>query len=118
MGVELDAGGRAFFWKIAYDETLAGYSPGVLLTRALSRRLLAESRMNLVDSCAAPDHPMIDRLWPDRLEFTDIALASPGGGRTDVRCKPRDGAGGAEAPGFRQKNNISAAGTQAQLRQL
>lgn len=77
MGVELDAGGRAFFWKIAYDETLAGYSPGVLLTRALSRRLLAESRMNLIDSCAAPDHPMIDRLWPDRLEFTDIALASP-----------------------------------------
>ena len=37
-GVELRAGRRAFFWKIAYDEAFAAYSPGVLLTRALSRR--------------------------------------------------------------------------------
>ena len=56
------------------------YSPGVQLTLALSRRLLIEARMNLADSCAAQDHPMIDRLWPDRLEFTDLALASPAAG--------------------------------------
>lgn len=81
MGVELDAGGRAFFWKIAHDETLNAFSPGVLLTRALSRRLLQEARLSLADSCAAEDHSMIDRLWPDRLEFTDLALASPAFGR-------------------------------------
>ena len=73
-GVELRAGPRAFFWKIAHDEAFAAYSPGVLLTRALSRRLVEEGEVGLIDSCAAPDHPMIDRVWPGRLEFCDIAI--------------------------------------------
>jgi hypothetical protein len=73
-GVELRAGRRAFFWKIAYDEAFAAFSPGVLLTRALSNRLRQQSEVGLIDSCAAPDHPMIDRVWPGRLEFADFAL--------------------------------------------
>jgi len=73
-GIELRAGRRAFFWKIAYDEALAAFSPGVLLTRALSRRLAEEGEVDLIDSCAAPDHPMIDRVWPGRLEFSDFAF--------------------------------------------
>jgi CelD/BcsL family acetyltransferase involved in cellulose biosynthesis len=72
-GVELRAGRRAFFWKIAYDEAFAAYSPGVLLTRALSKRLAEEGEVDVIDSCAAPGHPMIDRVWPGRLEFADLA---------------------------------------------
>lgn len=75
IGVVLLAGARAFYWKTAYDESLAEFSPGVQLTLALSRRLARESGLSLVDSCALQDHPMIDRIWPGRLEFVDLAIA-------------------------------------------
>lgn len=75
IGLALRSGERAFYWKTAYDERFAEYSPGLLLTLDLSRRLERESGLTLVDSCAAPDHPMIERLWRARLEFTDLALA-------------------------------------------
>jgi CelD/BcsL family acetyltransferase involved in cellulose biosynthesis len=82
MGIALGAGARAYYWKTAYDERFAEYSPGVQATLALSRRLAAAPGLKLVDSCAIQDHPMIDRLWPGRLELIDIALAtSPRGGR-------------------------------------
>ena len=74
-GVELRAARRSFFWKIAYDETYAAYSPGVLLTRALTAKLAEEGAVDLVDSCAQPGHPMIERLWADRLDFVDLAVA-------------------------------------------
>jgi len=74
-GVLLRSGRRGFFWKTAYDERFADFSPGAALTRALSRRLVSDGVLDLVDSCAAPDHPMIDRLWADRLDFADLAVA-------------------------------------------
>ncbi len=76
-GVVLRSGRRAFFWKIAFDEALAAYSPGVMLTRALSDDIDARGEVDVIDSCAAQDHPMIDHLWPGRLEFADFAM--PGG---------------------------------------
>jgi CelD/BcsL family acetyltransferase involved in cellulose biosynthesis len=78
-GVELRAARRAFFWKIAYDETYAAYSPGVLLTRALTTRLAEDGAVDLVDSCAAPGHQMIERVWADRLDFVDLAVARAAG---------------------------------------
>ena len=78
-GVELRAARRSFFWKIAYDETYAAYSPGVLLTRALTAKLAEEGAVDLVDSCAQPGHPMIERLWADRLDFADLAVARADG---------------------------------------
>ena len=74
-GVELRAARRSFFWKIAYDETYAAYSPGVLLTRALTAKLAEEGAIDLADSCAQPGHAMIERLWSDRLDFVDLAVA-------------------------------------------
>ena len=78
-GVELRAARRAFFWKIAYDETYAAYSPGVLLTRALTTRLAEDGAVDLVNSCAQPGHPMIERVWTDRLDFVDLAVARAAG---------------------------------------
>jgi hypothetical protein len=75
IGLELRAGPRAFYWKTAYDETFAEFSPGVQLARAMTRRFEAEPGLELVDSCAIADHPMIDRLWPDRVELVDLAFA-------------------------------------------
>jgi CelD/BcsL family acetyltransferase involved in cellulose biosynthesis len=82
IGLALQAGERVFYWKTAYDERLAGYSPGVLLTLDLSRRLERAPGVTLVDSCAAPNHPMIDRLWPARITIADFAVAAdPAGAR-------------------------------------
>lgn len=81
-GLVLIAGDRAFYWKTAYDEAYAETSPGVQLTLAHSRRLAATPGLALVDSCAVEDHPMIGRVWGDKLEFEDWAFVlRPGGDR-------------------------------------
>jgi hypothetical protein len=77
-GIVLRSGARAFYWKTAYDERFAEFSPGVQLTLTLSRALAASPGLALIDSCALENHPMIDRLWGGRLDLVDIALASPG----------------------------------------
>jgi CelD/BcsL family acetyltransferase involved in cellulose biosynthesis len=54
-----------FSFKTAYDEGKARYSPGVLLQQA-NLALLNRTDIDWVDSCAAPDHPMIDSIWRER----------------------------------------------------
>ena len=77
----LRAGARAFYWKTAYDERFAAFSPGVQATLDMSRRLERDPDLTLVDSCALANHPMIDRAWRDRLELIDLAVSlAPGGG--------------------------------------
>ncbi|MGO4869912.1 MAG: GNAT family N-acetyltransferase [Roseiarcus sp.] len=75
IGLVLRSGARAFYWKTAYDERFAEYSPGLQLTLDLSRRLEREPGLTLIDSCAISDYPMIDRLWGARLDVADFALA-------------------------------------------
>jgi len=75
IGVALVSGDRGFYWKIAYDERFAKYSPGAQLTLDLSRRLQREPGLTLIDSCAAPGHPMVDPLWRGRINLVDLALA-------------------------------------------
>jgi CelD/BcsL family acetyltransferase involved in cellulose biosynthesis len=53
----------AFAFKIAYAEELAQYSPGVLLELENIRRFHDEARVQWMDSCAVPGHPMIEHLW-------------------------------------------------------
>lgn len=60
-----------WFWKVAYDEAWAQFSPGVLLALELTERLLQDDSLTRVDSCATADHPMIDRLWHERLALAD-----------------------------------------------
>jgi CelD/BcsL family acetyltransferase involved in cellulose biosynthesis len=74
-GLLLVSAARAFYWKTAYDEAFAAYSPGALLTLDLSRRAQASLAVTAIDSCAIENHPMIDRLWPDRLTLVDCAVA-------------------------------------------
>ncbi len=68
-------GDRAYFWKTAYDEEFSAFSPGVLLTLHMTDALLDDSGLSRIDSCAIPDHSMIDHLWRDREPFVDILLA-------------------------------------------
>lgn len=83
MGILLTAGKRAFFWKTAFDENFAHLSPGVQFVHALTQAQ-AEGRHDMTDSCAVPDHPMIDHIWPDRLAMGEyiielcVSSSSPG----------------------------------------
>ena len=69
---------HAFSFKTAYDEELARFSPGVLL-QLENLALLEREDIALTDSCAAPDHPMIDHIWRDRREIVKVSI--PIGGR-------------------------------------
>lgn len=72
-------GGGSFAFKIAYDESFARFSPGVLLEVEDVRDLHEDRAIAWMDSCAAPDHPMIDRLWPGRRRIRTVAVNLRGG---------------------------------------
>jgi CelD/BcsL family acetyltransferase involved in cellulose biosynthesis len=65
--IVLRSGRFAWFWKIAYDEAFARFSPGVMLSVALTEELVADAGVVRADSCATADHPMIDHIWRERL---------------------------------------------------
>ena len=66
-----------FSFKTAFDEDFARFSPGVLLQQA-NLDLLDDPRIDWVDSCAAPGHPMIDSVWRERraLVWVNAALSA------------------------------------------
>lgn len=74
-GIVLRSGAAGWFWKTAYDETAARASPGVQLSYELTQSLLADVSLAQVDSCATPDHTMIDRIWRERLAIADCLIA-------------------------------------------
>ena len=66
----------AFAARIAYDERYAHYSPGLLLELENIRQLHDRPQVEWMDSCAIPDHPMINRLWPDRRLMQTLVMAT------------------------------------------
>ena len=73
-GIVLRHGDRAFFFKLGIDERYSRYSPGVQLTLDLTRHFCADPAIHLVDSTAAPDHPMINPIWRGRLAIGDVLV--------------------------------------------
>jgi len=78
-------GGQLWLGKMAYAESLARFSPGVLLMIEATRAILADAAITRADSCADPNHPMIDHLWRGRLAMADVLIATPGTGRVRIR---------------------------------
>jgi CelD/BcsL family acetyltransferase involved in cellulose biosynthesis len=76
MGVVLSDGPVDFYWKTSFDEEYAQFSPGALLARMLIERQMRRPGLTHTDSCAIADHPMIDRIWPDRLRIADLAICA------------------------------------------
>jgi CelD/BcsL family acetyltransferase involved in cellulose biosynthesis len=68
----------AYAFKIAYDEALSKFSPGVLLELENIRQLHADPRIEWMDSLAAPEHSLMERVWTDQAAIVDVAVA-PGG---------------------------------------
>ena len=73
--ITLSAGDTAWFWKIAYSEGVARFSPGVQLVCELTSGFAAQPGLAHVDSCATADHPMIDHMWRERLMLCDRLIA-------------------------------------------
>jgi hypothetical protein len=76
LKVNLLAPPGSFAFKIAYDESLARNSPGVQLELENIRQLHERPDLLWMDSCAAPHHPMINRLWPDRTLLQHLVIAT------------------------------------------
>ncbi|MGD9663750.1 MAG: GNAT family N-acetyltransferase [Novosphingobium sp.] len=66
-----------FGYKTAYDERYARYSPGLMLQRAFLK-ILEQDDVDWCDSCAAPDHPMIDHFWRERRRIVRVNVAIGG----------------------------------------
>ncbi len=58
--------GTAYTWKTAFDETFGAYSPGTLLMIEATKMHLDDPNIAVTDSCAVPDHPVMNRLWSER----------------------------------------------------
>lgn len=67
-------GPEGWLLKIAYDEAYAKYSPGVMVILQATETLLDKERLRLVDSCAVPNHPMINNIWRERVAFGDVMI--------------------------------------------
>ncbi len=68
--------GVAYTWKTAYDEAYAAYSPGMLLMIETTRTHLDDPNIDVTDSCAIPDHPMMNRLWAERRPLGTFVLGT------------------------------------------
>ena len=67
-----------FAYKLAFDENYQKHSPGMLLQLNIMQRYLDRPDPFWLDSCAAPDHQMINRIWLERRSIEHL-LVSTGG---------------------------------------
>jgi CelD/BcsL family acetyltransferase involved in cellulose biosynthesis len=90
MKLNLRARTVSFSLKIAHDENFAQFSPGVLLELFNIKTLGSEpSAILRMDSCAVPNHSMIDRLWEGRRDIAFVTAVRRGLLlRTFVRLRP------------------------------
>ena len=77
----------AFSFKIAIDENFGRYSPGILIELDNLYAVQGDDRLDWMDSCATPDHPMIDSLWAERRSIVQARIALRGtGSRRTIRA--------------------------------
>lgn len=89
IGCDFLSGEGAFAFKIAFDESFSRFSPGVLLEIEAVCRLHGHPKTRWVDSCAIPDHSMINRLWTERRTLQNLVIATkPGRGEILVSFLP------------------------------
>ena len=66
--------GHAWTWKTTYDEALAQYSIGTMLMMEATESHLDDPNIQITDSCAVEDHPVMTRLWSERREFATMIV--------------------------------------------
>ncbi len=73
MGLIIEAGSGSTFWKTAFDEGFARFSPGVLLDMAVTRRLFREGRP-VLDSGMMEFTDPDTQIWSGRTTFARVTL--------------------------------------------
>ncbi len=74
--------GIAYTWKTSFDESWSHFSPGTLLTIEATKTHLDDPNITATDSCAQPDHPVMNRLWSERREMGALVIGlTPGSDR-------------------------------------
>jgi len=71
------SGRGVFTFKIAFDERYWRYSPGTLLMLKAIGVFLRDDKVDWVDSCAVPGHPMIDHIWAERRTMSSMLVTTP-----------------------------------------
>lgn len=74
MAILIESQGRSYCWKIAFDEAFRSQAPGIQLVYEQTKAQLARPEVDMTDSCAIANHPMIDRIWPDRVAICDVGV--------------------------------------------
>ncbi|MCC2106538.1 MAG: GNAT family N-acetyltransferase [Hyphomicrobiales bacterium] len=74
----IHAGATRFYWKIAFDERYAAYSPGMQLMLDASRLMLADPDFAMADSCSMPGSSGIEAIWKGRRRMADLLIGKPG----------------------------------------
>ena len=95
MLINLRAPPAVWSYKITYDESLARFSPGVLLELEVIPLLLEDPQLAWADSCARPDHSMINGLWGERQTILHVSVSLKGPLRwlNYMLCRGIDGLG-------------------------
>ena len=75
MSVLLVESRLAAFWKMAYDESYAKYSPGLMMLVKLSEFLRDSGEVDSIDSCAAAHDLTMLRVWRGRIRIADLLLS-------------------------------------------
>jgi CelD/BcsL family acetyltransferase involved in cellulose biosynthesis len=78
MKCNLLAGDAIYCFKIAYDEALSRFSPGVQLELDNIEVFHTTHGAARIDSCAAPDNQMINRLWRGRRAIATVLVPGRG----------------------------------------
>lgn len=80
LKINVLAGETIFCLKIAYDESWSSLSPGIQLELDALKFFHEAPQAKLMDSCADPRNPMINRLWPDRRQLVSHVTVAGGPG--------------------------------------
>ena len=89
MKINVLAPPGAYAFKIAFDESLLKYSPGVLLELENIRRLHANPAIRWMDSLATANHSLMNRVWPGRTAVADLLIApGPASGKILLSAIP------------------------------
>ena len=76
VAITLRSGDTAWLWKVAYDEALARYSPGVMLAASLTKELVNDASIEQTVSCIAENHRVTNRTWSERVALCDLMVSA------------------------------------------
>ena len=69
------AGPGVFYLKIAFDESLRAFSPGIQMEAAALDLFHGRPEAAWIDSCALPGNATFNRLLPERRRLLTVVLA-------------------------------------------